>query len=128
MTKQTETVEGGEGAAGSKPGTQGVNIRLVPSDGSDQPAYANLTLINPASGVAIVDFGFMEPAAFAQVSRLMRAGKKVPERLNGRLAVRVALGYDTLAQFHQQIGQVLQAVSRAAQEARKKGAAEPKPS
>jgi hypothetical protein len=115
-----------EAAATATPpaGAQGVNIRLVPSGDSDRPVFANLTLINPASGVAIVDFGFLEPAAFAQVSRLARSGKKVPERLNGRLAVRVALGYEALAQLHQQIGQVLNALSRAAQDARKKAGAE----
>jgi len=47
-----------------------------------------------------------------------RSGGKLPERLNGKLAVRVTLGYDALANLHQQLGQVLTGLSAAA--ARKK--------
>jgi hypothetical protein len=91
-------------------GAQGVNIRLVAAGNSDQPVFANLTSTHAGTGVAFVDFGFLDPNALGEISRLARSGTKVPEQLNGRLAVRVALGLDTLAQLHQQIGQVLQAL------------------
>ena len=48
-----------------------------------------------------------EPGLLAALPRVAREGGKLPERLNGRLAVRVAMGYDALAGLHQQIGQVL---------------------
>jgi hypothetical protein len=35
-------------------------------------------------------------------------GGKLPESINGRLATRVALSYDTLANLHQQLGNALQ--------------------
>lgn len=89
---------------------QNVNIRLVATGATDQPVFANLTATHAGTGVAFVDFGFLDPGALGEISRLARSGSKVPEHLNGRLAVRVALGYDTLAQLHQQIGQVLQAL------------------
>lgn len=79
-----------EGAA-KEAAKQSVNLQLVPANGSDQPLLANVTLA---------------------LSRMARAGKQVPERLNGRLAARVAIGYEALATLHQQIGGVLQAVSR----------------
>jgi len=36
-----------------------------------------------------------------------RAGKPVPETIEGKLAVRVAVGYDVLQNLHRQLGQVL---------------------
>jgi len=47
-----------------------------------------------------------EPAA-------RREGRgKLPESINGRLATRVALSYDTLANLHQQLGNALQGLKR----------------
>ncbi len=86
----------------------GLNIRLAPVDNSDQPVLANFTRLNGAAGMVFVDFGFLEPAALAALSRLARSGGKIPETLNGKLAVRVALGYDTLASLHQQLGRVVE--------------------
>ena len=85
----------------------GLNIRLAPIDNSDQPVLANFTRLNGAPGMVFVDFGFLEPSALSALSRLAQSGGKIPENLNGKLAVRVALGYDTLAALHQQLGQVI---------------------
>lgn len=87
--------------------TGGFNIRLTPVGNSDQPVLANFTRLNGAPGMVFVDFGFLEPAALSALSQLARAGGKIPETLTGRLAVRVALGYDTLAALHQQLGRVV---------------------
>ena len=85
----------------------GLNIRLTPVDHSDQPMLANFTRLNGAPGMVFVDFGFLEPSALAALSQLARSGGKIPETLTGKLAVRVALGFDTLAALHQQLGQVV---------------------
>ena len=87
--------------------TVGLNIRLAPVNNSDQPVLANFTRLNGAPGMVFVDFGFFEPAALSALSRLAQTGGKIPESLTGKLAVRVALGYDTLAALHQQLGQVI---------------------
>src|SRR5438105_4620311 len=92
--------------------SQSVNLQLVPANGSDQPVLANVTLVQPTAGVALVDFGFLDPGAMAALSNMARAGKKVPERVNGRLATRVAISYEALSTLHQQIGGVLQTVAR----------------
>jgi len=87
--------------------TIGLNIRLAPVENSDQSVLANFTRLNGAPGMVFVDFGFLEPAALSALSRLAQSGGKIPETLTGKLAVRVALGYDTLGALHQQLGQVI---------------------
>jgi hypothetical protein len=44
----------------------------------------------------------------AALPRVVKEGGKLPESINGRLATRVALSYDTLANLHQQLGNALQ--------------------
>jgi hypothetical protein len=88
-------------------GRQSLGIRLAPVDNSDQPVFANYSAVNVAPGIAFVDFGFLEPALLTALPRVARQGGKLPESLNGKLAVRVAMGYDGLANLHQQLGRVL---------------------
>src|SRR5690349_20921492 len=110
-TKETTGEETTEGT--SKQGQrQAVNLQLVPANGSEQPLLANVTMVQPTAGVALLDFGFLDPAAMMALSSMARAGRKVPERVNGRLATRVAMSYEALATLHQQIGGVLQALNR----------------
>jgi hypothetical protein len=68
----------------------GLNVRLARAGNADQPVLANFTRVNGAPGMVFVDFGFLEPAALEALSRLARSGGKIPETLNGKLAVRVA--------------------------------------
>ena len=103
-TKETQE----EGKEAKRPERQAVSLQLVPSEGSDQPVFSNMTVVQPAPGVALIDFGFLDPGAMRAVASMAQAGKKVPERIQGRLAVRVALSYDVLAALHRQIGAVLQ--------------------
>jgi len=96
-----------------------LGIRLQPVDNSDQPVVANYTSLNVAPGMVFMDFGFLEPGMLAALPRVARAGGKLPESVNGKLAVRVAMGYDGLANLHQQLGRVLAGLREAAA---KKGA------
>lgn len=116
--KGTPEKDGNGGAKPKPPETKSLGIRLVPVGDSDQPVVANYSSINISPGMAFVDFGFLEPGMLAALPRVARSGGKLPERLNGKLAVRVALGYDALANLHQQVGQVLQALSQAQAQAR----------
>src|SRR5437868_796164 len=84
--------------------TQSVNLQLLPANGSDQPVLANVTIVQPTVGVTLVDFGFLDPGAMTVLTNIARAGMKVPERINGRLAARVAMSYEALAALHQQLG------------------------
>jgi hypothetical protein len=115
-----------EKEAGAKPAEKAQNrqmgIRLEPVENSDQPILANYCNINVAPGMAFIDFGFFEPAMLAALPRVARSGGKLPENLNGKLAVRVALGFDSLANLHQQLGQVLKGLSEARAAGAKKDA------
>ena len=103
------------GATAATDEAKGFSVRLLPAGQSDQPVLANLTSVHPTAGYALLDFGFVEPAAITAASRAARSGGKAPgEQLSGRLAVRVALGYEALVTLQQQIGRTLQAVAGAA--------------
>lgn len=86
---------------------QRMGVRLAPANNSDQPVLANYVTVNAAPGMAFIDFGFIEPGLLAAIPRVAKQGGKLPQSVNGKLAVRVAMGYDGLAGLHQQIGRVL---------------------
>jgi hypothetical protein len=95
-------------AADTTTGTrQRLGVRLAPVNNSDQPVLANYVAVNVAPGMAFIDFGFIGPGLLAAIPRVAKQGGKLPESVNGKLAVRVAMGYDGLAGLHQQIGRVL---------------------
>ncbi len=108
----TETRDAAPQSAAAQPASQSVNLQLLPANGSDQPVFANVTIVQPTVGVTLVDFGFLDPGAMTVLSNIARAGMKVPERINGRLAARVAMSYEALASLHQQLGAVIQALNR----------------
>jgi hypothetical protein len=84
-----------------------LGINLVPAQQSDQPVLANFSLVNVAPGMAFIDFGFIEPRVLAALPNMALAGGKMPERIDGRLAVRVAIGFDAMQSLHQQLGRIL---------------------
>jgi hypothetical protein len=108
---------GRETAAGTR---QRMGVRLAPVDNSDQPVLANYANVNVAPGMAFIDFGFLEPGLLNAIPRVAKEGGKLPQSVNGKLAVRVAMGYDGLAGLHQQIGRVLSALRAASTSAKEK--------
>jgi hypothetical protein len=109
-----------EAGAATGPGEKTLPLRLVPVGNSDQPIVANYTALNVSPGMVFVDFGFIEPGMLSALPRMARDGGKLPESINGKLAARVALGYDALAQLHQQLGRMLAGLSEAASKAAQK--------
>lgn len=99
---------------------QRMGVRLAPVDNSDQPVLANYVSVNLSPGMAFIDFGFIEPGLLAAIPRVAKEGGKLPQSVNGKLAVRVAMGHDGLAGLHQQIGRVLTALRSASTAAREK--------
>jgi hypothetical protein len=97
-----------------------MGIRLTAVDNSDQPVVANYTNLNVAPGMVFIDFGFLEPGLLTALPRVARSGGKLPESVNGKLAVRVAMGYDGLANLHQQLGRMLSGLREASAKAAKK--------
>ena len=84
-----------------------LKVTLKPVDNSDQPISANYTTLNVAPGIVYLDFGFLEPSALNAITKIARSGKPVPQSFDGKLAIRVAMGFDVLQNLHQQLGQVL---------------------
>ena len=99
MTKEKKPVA----EEGSKRERVGLNLTLAPSEGSEQPVLANVSRVSLAPGLAYIDFGFIEPGVVAALTRAARSGEKMPAAINGRLAVRVAMGLDTLSQLQAQL-------------------------
>lgn len=115
MDNSDEVKQSAASGAPVPPASQSVNLQLVPANDSDQPIFANVTVVQPTAGVTLLDFGFLDPGAMAALTNIARAGMKIPERINGRLTVRIAMSYDALAALQQQIGGVMQAVRRQVQ-------------
>ncbi len=118
--QQKETIA--ESPADQQSGMAGkrMGVRLAPVGNSDQPLLVNFTTLNVAPGMAFIDCGFIEPGMLSALPRMAQAGGKLPEQLNGKLVVRVAMGYDALAGLHQQLGQMLSSLNQAARAARDK--------
>ncbi|OUL98745.1 hypothetical protein [Variovorax sp. JS1663] len=91
-------------------------IRLVPADGSDQPVLSNYATVQVAPAMVYLDFGFIEPGLIAALQATVRTNGTLPERINGRLATRVALSMDVLQALHTQLGAVIEGVTSAAQQ------------
>ena len=107
----TEVAAGTDNAAAGKAIT--MNVRLTPVDNSDQPVLANMATLNMSPGMGFIDFGFLEPGILNSLQGMASKGDKMPEALNGKLVVRVAVGYDAMAGLHQQLGRALAAVQAA---------------
>jgi len=111
--KDKQGGEGGEGAlsasvAGGGTGAQeprsvSLGVRLVPVHNSDQPLFANYTTVNATPGIAFLDFAFLEPSVLLALPHV----EKVPESINGRLVVRVALAPDALQNLARQLNALL---------------------
>ncbi|MFI5326030.1 MAG: hypothetical protein ACHQ7H_07330 [Candidatus Rokuibacteriota bacterium] len=112
----------GKSEQGAQAKPAGLGLKLVPVADSDQPVLSNLTTVSVAPGLVFIDFGFIEPNLLAALPRMARLGGKMPDRISGKLAVRVALGFDSLSTLHQQLGQVIKGLGDAARAAKAAGA------
>jgi hypothetical protein len=92
---------------------QSIGVRLVPSDDSDLPILSNFARVQVTASGVLVDFGFIEPSGLAALARTARAGGKMPQAVNGRLAARFALTPDALVALQQQLTQAIGQLRRA---------------
>ena len=113
----TLTPEGGNArhsGNAAPPPDQTLGLRLAPVNNSDQPVVANTSNVQVAPGMAYIDFGFVEPGLLAALPRVAKQGGAMPKEINGKLAVRVVMGYDGLAQLQQQLTRVMRELAKAA--------------
>ena len=90
-----------------------IALRLRAVDQSDRAIVANVTGVHMGSGLAFIDFGFIEQAALTEITRAARSGEQKNPVLDGRLECRLALSLGDLAQLGRQIEQVVAATNHA---------------
>ena len=100
-----------------------VTVQLKPVNNSDQPLSVNYTGCSVTPGIVYLDFGFVEPALLTALSRNVRAGQPVPPTVEGKLAVRVGLGYDALHNLYRQLDRMIRGLNGRIQD--KKGMSTP---
>ena len=93
-----------------------LSLRLDPVNHSDRPVVANTSNIHLAPGMAYIDFGFIEPGVLAALPRMAQKGGKLPDEISGKLAVRVLMGFDGLANLQQQLTRVMGDLAKAAKQ------------
>ena len=82
-------------------------IELRPVDNSDRPVLANFAAVQASSGLVYLDFGFLDLQAMNTLSRLVSGTADAPASIRGKLACRVALPADTVANLARQLNQLL---------------------
>lgn len=90
-----------------------VGIRLAPSESSAQPVLCNFSGVTNASGLVLVEFGFLEPGGLNAVAQAARSGGNPPDQIGGQRICRLALPLDTAAQLAQQLNQLLKSAAAA---------------
>ncbi len=84
-----------------------IKINLVLTGDVDGAISTNCSLINIAQGTVYIDFGFVEPKVYVELSRKLKSGESLPDSLEGRLMVRVAMSPQALLKLKEQIEEVL---------------------
>lgn len=87
-----------------------VGVRLRAVDHSDRAIVANISAVQPGSGMVFIDFGFIEQHAIAALGKHALNGEKTPEVLDARLECRIAMSMENLAQLAQQLNQLFASV------------------
>ncbi len=85
-----------------------IGLRLRASDHSGRAIVSNISSVHQSSGMAFIDFGFIEQAALSEAARSARAsGDGKQQMVDGRLECRIAMGMADVAQLARQLQQML---------------------
>jgi hypothetical protein len=80
----------------------------------DKPEAREMTAAPASAEPRNIGLGVrLVPAGDSDQPRVAQQGGKLPESINGRLATRVALSYETLSNLHQQLGNAIQGLKKA---------------
>ncbi len=92
-----------------------IGLRLRASDNSGRAIVSNISSVHLSSGMAFIDFGFVEQAVLSEAARAARAGGDgKPQMADGRLECRIAMGLGDVAQLARQLQQMLAKAKRPA--------------
>ncbi len=91
-----------------------IGLRLRATDNAGRALVSNVSSVHLSSGMAFIDFGFVEQSALTEATRAARAGGESRQMADGRLECRIAMGLTDLAQLTRQLQQVLAAANQRA--------------
>ncbi len=89
-----------------------IGLRLRATDNAGRAMVSNVSSVHLSSGMAFIDFGFVEQSALSEATRAARAGGDSRQMADGRLECRIAMGLADLAQLTRQLQQVLSAANQ----------------
>ena len=113
MTSERDAVST-NGSAPEAAGAVQIGLRLRASDSSGRAIVSNISSVHLSSGMAFIDFGFIEQSVLSEAARAARSGGDHKQVADGRLECRIAMGLGDLAQLARQLQQVLANASRPA--------------
>ncbi len=106
MSSESEAVSANGAAQESAVPVQ-IGLRLRASEASGRAIVSNISSVHVSSGMAFIDFGFVEQSALSEATRAARTGGEAKQMADGRLECRIAMGLGDLAQLTRQLQQVL---------------------
>ncbi len=106
MTNERDAVSTNR-AAPEAAGAVQIGLRLRASDSSGRAIVSNISSVHLSSGMAFIDFGFVEQSVLSEAARAARNGGEHKQVADGRLECRIAMGLGDLAQLARQLQQVL---------------------
>ena len=89
-----------------------IGLRLRASDNSGRAIVSNISSVHLSSGMAFIDFGFVEQSVLSEAARAARAGSDAKQMADGRLECRIAMGLGDVAQLARQLQQMLANANR----------------
>ncbi len=101
-------------AAHEGTGAVQIGLRLRASDSSGRAIVSNISSVHLSSGMAFIDFGFVEQSVLSEAARAARAGGDGKQMADGRLECRIAMGLGDVAQLARQLQQMLANANRPA--------------
>lgn len=113
MTSERDAVSANS-AAPETAGAVQIGLRLRASDSSGRAIVSNISSVHLSSGMAFIDFGFVEQSVLSEAARAARSGGDHKQVADGRLECRIAMGLGDLAQLTRQLQQVLANANRPA--------------
>ncbi len=89
-----------------------IGLRLRATDSSGRAIVSNISSVHLSSGMAFIDFGFVEQSVLSEAARAARTGGDSKQMADGRLECRIAMGMGDVAQLARQLQQLLANANR----------------
>lgn len=82
-------------------------VKFLRTASSELPLAVNCAAAHITQGTAYIDFGFLEPELLMAFTEKFKAGERLPDEVEARHVVRVAMSPEGLQFFAMQLNDVL---------------------